>query len=447
MNVSTPAAAAEAPLDRSGIGGHPRGLTTLFFTEVWERFSYYGMRAILMLYMVAPLATGGLGFETKKAAGIYGLYTGSVYLMSLPGGWLADRLLGARRAVLIGGIIIASGHFTMAIPSLATFYLGLILIVLGTGLLKPNVSALVGGLYSDEDTRRDAGFSIFYMGINLGAFISPLVCGYLGQEINWHLGFAAAGVGMTIGLIQYVAHRERLKHVGEKPLRGDARKNSGENAPLTSEEIKRVVVIFILFVFATIFWMAFEQAGSSLNLFALEKTRNSILGFNFPSSWLQSANGLLIIIFAPVFSFLWLKLKDKQPSSPAKFAIGLLFASLGFLVVAYASSLASDGRVSPLWLILVYLLHTIGELCLSPVGLSTVTKLSPPRLVGLMLGVFFLSISLGNYTGGWVAGFFDAGSVEALVSLFLKVAMITGGAAVILALMTPYIRKLMGRVH
>jgi POT family proton-dependent oligopeptide transporter len=447
MNVTTPSEPADTPLDRSGIGGHPRGLTTLFFTEVWERFSYYGMRAILMLYMVAPLTNGGLGFETKKAAGIYGLYTGSVYLMSLPGGWIADRILGARRAVLFGGIIIASGHFTMAVPSLATFYLGLTLIVLGTGLLKPNVSALVGGLYSTEDTRRDAGFSIFYMGINLGAFISPLVCGYLGQRINWHLGFAAAGVGMTIGLIQYVAHRERLKHVGDKPLTGDARKNSEDSAPLTPDEIKRVVVIFVLFVFSTIFWMAFEQAGSSLNLFALELTRNSIFGIAFPSSWLQSANGLLIIIFAPVFSFLWLKLKDRQPSSPAKFALGLFFACLGFLVVAYASSLTSGGRVSPLWLILVYFLLTVGELCLSPVGLSTVTKLSPAKLVGLMLGVFFFSISLGNYSAGWVAGFFDAGSGEALISLFLKVAMTTGVAAVILALMTPYIRKLMGGVH
>lgn len=447
MNASTPAPVAEAQLDTSGIGGHPRGLTTLFFTEVWERFSYYGMRAILMLYMVAPLANGGLGFETKKAAGIYGLYTGSVYLMSLPGGWIADRILGARRAVLFGGIIIASGHFTMAVPSLATFYLGLTLIVLGTGLLKPNVSALVGGLYSDEDTRRDAGFSIFYMGINLGAFISPLVCGYLGQKIDWHLGFAAAGVGMTIGLIQYIAHRGRLQHVGEKPLRGDARKSSVESAPLTPDEIKRVIVIFILFVFSTVFWMAFEQAGSSLNLFAEQLTRNSIFGWDFPSSWLQSVNGLWIIALAPVFSFLWLKLKDKQPSSPAKFALGLLFASLGFFVVAYAASLTSEGRVSPFWLVLVYFLMTVGELCLSPVGLSTVTKLAPPKLVGLMLGVFFFSISLGNYSAGWVAGFFEAGSGEAMISLFLKVAMTTGGAALILALMTPYIRKLMGHVR
>jgi proton-dependent oligopeptide transporter, POT family len=447
MNVTTPSPAAEASLDRSGIGGHPRGLTTLFFTEVWERFSYYGMRAILVLYMVAPLASGGLGFETKRATGIYGLYTGSVYLMSLPGGWIADRFLGARRAVLAGGIIIATGHFTMAIPTLPTFYLGLIFIVLGTGLLKPNVSAMVGGLYAQEDTRRDAGFSIFYMGINLGAFISPLVCGYLGQRVNWHLGFAAAGVGMTLGLVQYIAHRKRLEHVGQKPLRGDAKKNSEANAPLTTDEIKRVIVIFVLFVFATVFWMAFEQAGSSLNLFALDLTRNSIFGLEFPSSWLQSVNGLLIIIFAPVFSLLWLKLKDKQPSSPAKFATGLFLAGVGFLVVAYASSLTSAGRVSPMWLVLVYLLLTFGELCLSPVGLSTVTKLAPTRLVGLMMGVFFLSISLGNYSAGWVAGFFQSGSGGALVSLFLKVALTTIVSAAILALMTPYVKKLMGRVN
>jgi POT family proton-dependent oligopeptide transporter len=447
MNLTTPAPGAEVPIDRSGIGGHPHGLTTLFFTELWERFSYYGMRAILVLYMVAPLANGGLGFETKKATGIYGLYTGSVYLMSLPGGWLADRFLGSRQAVLVGGIIIALGHFTMAVPTLATFYLGLIFIVLGTGLLKPNVSAMVGGLYSTDDTRRDSGFSIFYMGINLGAFIAPLVCGYLGQRVNWHLGFAAAGIGMTLGLVQYLAHRKRLEHVGLKPLRGEAKKGSEAQVPLTPEEIKRVVVIFVLFVFSTIFWMAFEQAGSSLNLFALDLTRNSVFGIEFPSSWFQSVNGLLIIAFAPVFSFLWLRLKNRQPSSPTKFAMGLLFAGIGFLVVAYASTLTGAGRVSPAWLILVYLLMTIGELCLSPVGLSTVTKLAPPRLVGLMMGVFFFSISLGNYSAGWVAGFFQSGSSGALASLFLKVAMTTIGSAAILAIMTPYIKKLMGKVN
>ncbi len=437
----------ETAIDRSGIGGHPNGLTTLFFTELWERFSYYGMRAILVLYMVAPLTAGGLGFDTPKATGIYGLYTGSVYLMSLPGGWIADRFLGARLAVLIGGIIIALGHFTMAVPSLATFYMGLVFIVLGTGLLKPNVSVMVGGLYSQDDPRRDSGFSVFYMGINLGAFTAPLVCGYLGQRVDWHYGFAAAGVGMTLGLVQFLVHRSRLQNVGIKPVRHVEGKKVEKHPPLTPGEIKRLLVIGILFVFSTIFWMAFEQAGSSLNLFADQNTRNSIFGLEFPSSWFQSVNALFIISLAPVFSWLWIRLKDRQPSSPAKFAYGLLFAGLGFLVVSYAASLTGAGPVSPFWLIAVFLLHTIGELCLSPVGLSTVTKLAPARFVGLMMGVFFLSISLGNYSGGWVAGFFQSDSEGALVQLFLKVAMVTIGSAAILALITPYIRRMMGRVR
>ncbi len=446
MNWTTQQSDRETTLDRSGIGGHPSGLTTLFFTELWERFSYYGMRAILVLYMVAPVAQGGLGFDTPKATGIYGLYTGSVYLMSLPGGWIADRFLGARLAVLFGGIVIALGHFTMAVPTLGTFYGGLIFIVIGTGLLKPNVSAMVGGLYGADDPRRDSGFSVFYMGINLGAFTAPLVCGYLGQRVDWHLGFAAAGVGMTLGLVQYRVHRHRLQHVGVRPARSEAGQPAVKAPPLTQSEIKRLVVIGILFVFSTIFWMAFEQAGSSLNLFADKLTRNSVFGIEFPSSWFQSVNALFIIALAPVFWWLWIWLKDRQPSSPAKFAYGLLFAGIGFLVVAYAASLTGAGRVSPVWLLVVFLCHTIGELCLSPVGLSTVTKLAPARLVGLMMGVFFLSLSLGNYSGGWVAGFFQSDSEGALVSLFLKVALTAIGSGTLLALMVPYIRKLMGKV-
>jgi len=322
--MSTPVDGVEpsagSVVDR-GFFGHPRGLSTLFFTEMWERFSYYGMRALLLLYMTAPLSAGGLGFDAAQGGAIYGLYTSMVYMATLPGGWIADRLIGPRRAVLYGGLFIAAGHFSMASAAMSMFYLGLFLIVIGTGLLKGNVSVIVGKLYSAADNRRDAGFSIFYMGINLGAFIAPLVCGYLGQRVNWHLGFAAAGIGMTLGLVQYLAHRKRLEHVGLKPLRGEAKKGSEAQVPLTPEEIKRVVVIFVLFVFSTIFWMAFEQAGSSLNLFALDLTRNSVFGIEFPSSWFQSVNGLLIIAFAPVFSFLWLRLKNRQPSSPTKFAM------------------------------------------------------------------------------------------------------------------------------
>jgi POT family proton-dependent oligopeptide transporter len=462
LNARTISTEPAADRDTSGIGGHPRGLTTLFFTELWERFSYYGMRAILILYMTAAVAEGGLGFTTPKAAGIYGLYTASVYMMSVPGGWVADRFLGARAAVLIGGIVIALGHFSMAVPALTSFYTGLVLIVLGTGLLKPNISTMVGELYGADDPRRDSGFSIFYMGINLGAFIAPFVCGFMAQdprfrawlgglgvtpESIWHWGFAAAGVGMVLGLVQYLVHRRRLADVGRRPQARPVGEVKDHTPALTASEYKRLVVIGILFIFSAIFWMAFEQAGSSLNLFARTLTRTSVFGFDFPSSWLQSAGPLMIIALAPVFSLLWTRLGSRQPSSPAKFALGLLFAGFGFAVITYASTLTAEGRVSPVWLLMVYLLLTIGELCLSPVGLSTVTKLAPARLVGLMMGVWFLSISLGNYAAGWVAGFFQSGSEGALVSLFGKVTLTTIAAAAVLAVLTPYIRRLMGHVR
>ncbi|HEY2931580.1 MAG TPA: peptide MFS transporter [Acidobacteriota bacterium] len=460
---------AGAPVDTSGIGGHPGGLTTLFFTEMWERFSYYGMRAILVLFMVAPVAQGGLQFDNVKAGTIYGTYTASAYLTSLIGGWLADRFLGARLAVLIGGIIIASGHFSMAYPSLHSFYAGLVLIAAGTGLLKPNVTTMVGSLYSPTDPRRDAGFSVFYMGINVGALVAPLVCGTLAQsegfksvlsgmgwraQDSWHWGFAAAGVGMVFGLAQYLFHRSRLEQVGNKPGRRPSLKPgtgsgtvSEARQRLTPEEVKRIAVIVILFFFSAIFWMAFEQAGSSLNLFADQLTRNRIFGYDFPSSWYQSINSIFLIILAPVFSVLWLRLGDRQPSSPVKFSVGLIFAGLGFVVVAYAASLTGRGPVGPMWLVVVYLLHTIGELCLSPVGLSTVTKLAPARLVGSMMGVWFLSLAVGNYAAGRLAGFFTANAEGALVRLFGYVALTTIGSGLLLAAMSPFIRKLMGKVR
>jgi proton-dependent oligopeptide transporter, POT family len=444
---SAVAAEVSTPMDSSGIGGHPRGLTTLFFTEMWERFSYYGMRAILILYMVAAPTSGGLGFDTAKAAAIYGAYTSAAYLTAVPGGWVADRFLGARSAVLYGGILIALGHFSMALGPLSFFFAGMILIVIGTGLLKPNISTMVGGLYSENDPRRDAGFSVFYMGINLGALISPLVCGYLGQRVDWHLGFGAAGIGMSLGLVQFLAHRERLAHVGNKPDKLHRKEMAALGEGLTAGEMKRLAAIGILFVFSSIFWAAFEQAGSSLNLFADQVTDNRVLGWEFPSSWFQSVNSIFLIALAPVFSWLWLRMGDRQPSSPAKFSYGLLFVGLGFILAALGASVADNGKVSPAWLIGVYLFNTTGELCLSPVGLSTVTKLAPARLVGLMMGVWFLSISTGNYLGGWIAGFYDAAAEGAMVRLFGAVAMGTLVAAAILAWLIPFIRSLMGRVR
>ncbi len=447
------------PLERGGLGGHPRGLSTLFFTELWERFSYYGMRALLILFMVADVARGGLGFDVKRAATIYGLYTSMVYFMAIPGGFVADRFLGPRRAVFLGGSLIALGHFSLALNTLPTFFGGLVLIVTGTGLLKPNISVMVGQLYGPGDARRDAGFSIFYMGINLGATISPLICGYLGQTIGWPWGFGAAGIGMTLGLVQFWLGRARLPQ-GGSPVRSghsdgslprpDRDSPAGFRlpvaAPFTAAEWKRIAAIGVLFVFATVFWAAFEQAGSSFNLFADQRTRTSLLGWSFPSSWLQSVGPLLVILLSPVFAWLWVRLGSREPSSPAKFTFGLLFVGLGPLLLAIAALLAGPGeaRVSPIWLVLVYLVQTIGELCLSPVGLSTVTKLAPPRIVGVMMGVWFLSISIGNYIAGWVAGFF--GSLP-LPQLFGSLFLATAVSSLLLALLIRPLRTLMGGVH
>ena len=483
--------------DRSFFG-HPRGLATLFFTEMWERFSYYGMRALLILFMTAAVAEGGLGFDTAKAGAVYGLYTGFVYLMALPGGWVADRILGTRNAVLVGGIIIAAGHFCMAFPSLTTFYLGLFLIVIGTGLLKPNVSAMVGDLYPEGGARRDAGFSIFYMGINLGAFVAPLLVGYLGEQVNWHLGFGAAGVGMVLGIIQYVLGARHLGPAGrytgtpETRTKGQRQLVFGTLGilalcmaafglsqagmfALTAEVIasgagvlisglavlyfafvitaggldpvekKRVSVIFILFIFSAVFWSGFEQAGSSLNLVAERITDRVIFGWELPASWLQAVNPLWIISLAPVFAWLWVSLGRREPSSPLKFALGLILLGAGFGVMVMATAVAAGGnQISPMWLVLTYFLHTCGELCLSPVGLSTVTKLAPQRYVGQMMGIWFMSISLGNLMAGRVAGMFEA---LPLPQLFGAVTATTAGAGILLLLLVKPIRRLMSGVH
>jgi POT family proton-dependent oligopeptide transporter len=476
--------------------GHPRGLSTLFFTEMWERFSYYGMRGILLLFLVAAVKSGGFGLTDRTGAAIYGLYVGFVYLMALPGGWVADRILGQRRAVFIGGCFIAAGHFSMAIGTVLSFYLGLCLIVIGTGLLKPNVSAMVADLYPEGGHRRDAGFSIFYSGINVGAMVGPLVCGFLGEKVNWHLGFGAAGVGMVLGLIQY---RLGGKYLGEAGLRLDVepardrevlkRLGFGVAAVLgvialavalqltgvlrlslygvakgtgffmlglalvyfgsvlflsrlSTAEKKRIAVIFVFFMAAVLFWAGFEQAGSSMNLFAERMTQRVILGWEMPASFLQSVNSIFIILLAPVFGAIWIRLGRKQPSTPAKMGYGLAFLAIGFLVLAWGASFTGGGaRVSMLWLIVTYLLHTVGELCLSPVGLSSVTKLSPRPLVGQMMGTWFMGTALGNLIAGLAAGGFQGMGVE---ELFLSVAKVTGVAGVVLLVLARPIRRLMG---
>ena len=515
--MSTDSANIARPSDDRAFFGHPRGLSTLFFTEMWERFSYYGMRAILMLYMTTAVATGGLGWSAADAAPIYALYAASVYFLPLIGGWIADRFIGAKRATFVGGIIIMLGHFTLAFPMMPTFYAGLILVAIGTGFLKSNISAMVGDLYSKEDERRDAGFSIFYMGINIGGFLAPLICGYLAQNAqfrawiegmgfdpnsSWHFGFACAGVGMALGLVQYVLGRRNIANVGNVPqpeAKPVADAGAASSAPaqdpgyivkmvviilaavaiigfaaisqgfsyalsyvlmptvviaaligvfitgtqdkLTRDDWKRLAVLMILFLFSTIFWMGFEQAATSFNLFADKLTDNRIFGWEFPASWLQSVNSLLIVIFAPIVGAVWMALGKRQPSDAVKFSLGLLFAGVGFLVVAYAASLTTGGKVSPMWLVLVYFFHTIGELCLSPVGLSSMTKLAPARMISLMLGVWFLSISLGNYVAGMIAGEFVA-DAAVLTRIFLIVAGVLVGAAVLLFALSPFVKRL-----
>lgn len=485
--------------------GHPRGLSTLFFTEMWERFSYYGLRAILILFMTASIADGGLGFDVAKAAAIVGVYTAAVYLMALPGGWVADQVIGQRRAVLVGGIIIALGHFSMAVPTISTFYFGLLLIVLGTGLLKPNISAMVGELYpADASARRDAGFSIFYMGINIGAFAAPLIVGYLAEGINWHLGFGAAGVGMLLGLVQYVVGGKYLGNAGlltdvdEATRSGNMKKliaglvalgllltalimlgvtieaiaNAGTAVivgstalyflyvfiagGLTKEEKGRVGAIAVFFVAAAIFWAGFEQASSSLNLVADRLTDMSVGDWTIPASWFQSINPLFIIILAGVFAWVWVALakRNAEPSSPRKFGFGLMFLGAGFLVVMFGTMRVADGRVAamaPYWLIMTYLLHTIGELALSPVGLSTVTKLSPRRMVGQMMGIWFMATALGNLIAGLLAARIGAGegaaagaiSPDQAVDIFSFVAMVTIGSGLLLILLAPLVKRMM----
>ncbi len=442
--------------------GHPKGLGPLFFTELWERFSYYGMRAILVLYMVAPPAQGGLGFDVKRAASIYGWYTMSVYLTALPGGLAADYLLGARLAVFLGGLIIAAGHFSMVFHSMSSFYLGMVLIAVGTGLLKPNISAMVGGLYGENDRRRDSGFSLFYMGINIGAVLAPLVCGYLAQSdtfkqtlVNngfdptksWHWGFGAAGIGMILGLIVFVLFGRWLAHVGSRIAKRAVEQVSDAAAkrPLTSGDWKRIAAIFIFFIFTILFWAAYEQKGASLNLFAKDLVRTEFFGRAFPSSYLQSCTPLFVIILAPVFSYLWVSLKDRQPSSPVKFTLGLLFIGAAYLLMIPASMLTAYGRISPMWLVGLYFLEVCGEMCLSPVGLSTVTKLSPAKLVGIMMGVWFLASSLGSKLAGYLSGFYVRDSWQ-LTKLYGGIGVGLLVSAVILAILTPTVKRLMGRV-
>ena len=504
-----------------GIGGHPKGLSNLFFAELWERFSYYGMRALLMLFMIAPMAAGGLGFDQQQASSVYGNYVMASYMLCILGGFIADNFIGARRAVLIGGFVITAGHYTLVLDSLPAFYLGLILIAVGTGLLKPSISTLVGGLYARGDARRDAGFSLFYMGINIGAFAAPLVTGYLAQDAgfkeiltawgfdpahSWHWGFGAAGVGMTLGMWVYVRRLNWVSHVGDAPdahlrrpwerlalvtlgtiallylMMQSDRKDSFlvpfidrsfsfvwqpieyvwlaytiYSLPILvvlyfgvirkDDDSKRIAAIGVFFIAAVLFWAVFEQAGTTLTLFADELTRTEILGQPFPSSWFQSVNALFVITLAPIFAWLWVALGTRQPSVALKFVFGLIFLGLSFALMVPAAQGIVAGKVSPWWLVGVYFLQTLGEMCLSPVGLSTMSKLAPARLTGLVLGVWFLATALGNKLSGTLSAGFSSKDPAALASFFSTQALVVGIVAVVLLALVPWVRHLMGKEH
>ncbi|MDN5863885.1 MAG: peptide MFS transporter [Gammaproteobacteria bacterium] len=503
--MSTPSTDAAAP-PPGGKMHHPRGLYTLFFTEMWERLSYYGMRAILVLAMVDAIATGGLGLSDPVATAIYGVYTAAVYLLALPGGWIADRLLGMQKSVFYGGCIIALGHFSMAIPAGSTpFFLGMLLIAVGTGMLKPNVSAMVGGLYPEGGARRDAGFSIYYMGINLGALLAPLVCGTLGEKVGWHYGFAAAGVGMVIGLIWYKLTQHRLGEVGRHPSRtGDEARDAADKrrnwiilgvgvaigiliiagiasglipfnaiamatwtayiiialavvffayvyirGKLSRQEKLHVGGIILFFIAAAIFWSGFEQAGSTFNLIAERFTDLVYFGWEMPASWTQMINPIFIIILAPFFAALWINLgrRNLNPSLPFKLAIGLIQLGLGFVVIMFAAQLIISGeKVDLTWLLLTYLLHTTGELCLSPIGLSAVTKLAPARFEGQMMGTWFMGAALGNLIAGLMAGWFTEGDVNGMAEQFRNAWIVYIAVGILMLLALPWLKKLMGNV-
>ncbi len=385
--------------------GHPIGLAILFGTEMWERFSYYGMRAILVLYLVSQ-TTGdnpGLGWDNASALSLYGWYTMLVYVMSIPGGWLADKVFGAKKSVFIGGVLLVAGHAILSFQQMWAFYSGLALIVLGVGMLKPNISTLVGGLYKAGDIRRDKGFTIFYIGINVGAFLSSLVVGFVGEHYGWHHGFGLAAIGMTLGLIMYIAGQKYLPDVGLINTKEHTKNTELAKKPLTKVEKDRLIVLFISFFLVIIFWGAFEQAGGLMNIYTMTKTDRMLLGWEIPTSWFQSLNAFFIIVLGTTVAAFWAKRKlhGKVATSLFKMIIGLIIMGAGFFFMAGASvQFEHLGKSAMYWLVFAYLFHTVGELCLSPVALSYVTKLAPAKYASFIMGVYFAMTGLGNRLAG-----------------------------------------------
>ncbi len=386
--------------------GHPKGLFVLFFTEMWERFSYYGMRAILVLYLVTQ-TTGtnpGLGWTTGEALALYGWYTMLVYVASIPGGWIADRILGQKKSVLIGGLTLCLGHSILAVEEMWAFYTGLGLIIAGVGLLKPNISTMVGGLYEAGDSRRDRGFTIFYIGINIGAFLSSLIVGVVGEVYGWHYGFGLAGIGMLLGQIVYMAGQKHLTHVGNLLSETSNEEDKAKyDQPLTKIEKDRVIVLLLSFLIVIVFWGAFEQAGGLMNIYTLEKTNRVIAGMTIPASVFQSLNAAFIILLGTTVAGYWVKRasKNKEASSLFKMAVGTMIMGLGFLFMTGASAqFEANGSSAMYWLVFAYLFHTIGELCASPVALSFITKLAPVKYGSIMMGVYFAMTGFGNKLAG-----------------------------------------------
>ncbi|HXH99326.1 MAG TPA: peptide MFS transporter [Sphingobacteriaceae bacterium] len=424
------------------LSGHPKGLYILFFTELWERFSFYGMRAILVLFLVAS-STGdnpGFGWTESDALKLYAWYTFLVYLSSIPGGILADKWLGQKKTVYLGGALLVVGHSILAVQALWAFYTGLAFIIAGVGCLKPNISTMVGGLYAPGDERRDKGFTIFYIGINIGAFLSALIVGYVGETHGWHYGFGLAGIGMAIGQIVFMMGQKHLKGVGEASKSLSASEQAAKKKPLTKVEKDRIVVMLISFLLIIVFWGAFEQAGGLMNLYADQKTDRtlSFLNWEIPASWFQSVNAFFIITLgAPVAAF-WYnwKHKGKESSSIFKMALGVIIMGWGFLFMAAASNqFENEGSSAMYWLVLAYLFHTIGELCASPVALSYITKLSPLKYASIMMGVYFAATGLGNYVAGWVGVWSQsAGELEIFMGIAIFCTLIGG---LVIAMLKP----------
>jgi POT family proton-dependent oligopeptide transporter len=471
--------------------GHPAGLQTLFFTEMWERFSYYGMRALLVLFMTASIQEGGLFITVASAGAIYGLYTGAVYFMGLPGGWIADRLLGSQQTVWYGGIIIFIGHVILALPSDKTFFVGLIFVVLGTGLLKPNIGAMVGQLYSPEDERRDAGYTLYYMGINIGSFLAYLSIGPIREAGYWHGAFGLAAIGMLVGIIQFKLTRHKLEGAGAEPTIKMSPKATTFSwriitlflvalgsvtllalfeiisfdpvtlakavtgfiatlffgfygyifflGKLNASEKKNLGALFWVCIASTCFFAGFELAGSSLNLFAQDYTNRILGSFEIPTIWFQLSNAGFIITLSPFIAAIWINLAKKMitPTYGVKAGLGLVIMATGFIVMFFAAQLAASGlKVAPYWLVATYFLHTVGELCLSPTALSAVSKLSPKRFAGQMMGVFTLTYAMGNLVSGLIAGQFDPNNVQEMPALYLQIAIFGIGVGIVVGIIS-----------